>query len=210
MKVADLFEIDHDDSVYSKKASHHVLAGHKLDSTWVPLMKVDGYEFVWKEVGPEYRVIMKDGDGSPLLRLELRVRTAKVPGGNLVGVITDSLSSHEKVRGKGMALKMYKALVEHGQVLFSSNSQTSGSRKLWEQLVETNVGEVFVLAEGAAARFYARRAGRDDEQISNVLLTGAGKSLNDEAYASSETRWVLLPHDLDGLNTLRKAAIKLS
>jgi hypothetical protein len=208
MKLAELLtEIDHDDAVYSKKASHHVVSKQQVDSTWAPLMDVDGYEFVWKEVGPEYRVIMKDRDGSALMRLELRVKSVQVSGGKLLGVVTDSLSSHEKIRGTGMALKMYQAMVQHGQVLFSSNSQTSGSRKLWERLVASKVGEVFVLAEDAAARFYLRKAGRDGDYAFNVLLTGDPDKLNDEAYASSETRWVIVPFNMVG--NLKKQAIEL-
>jgi hypothetical protein len=209
MKLAELLtEIDHDDDVYSKKASHHVVSKQSVDSTWAPLMAVDGYEFVWKEVGPEYRVIMKDEDGSALMRLELKVKSVSVPGGKLMGVVTDSLSSHEKIRGTGMALKMYQAMVQHGQVLFSSNSQTTGSRKLWERLVASKVGEVFVLAEEAAARWYCNKAGFDNHDCpGKVLLTGDPDKLNDEAYASSETRWVIVPFDMVG--NLKKQAIEL-
>lgn len=207
MKLAELLaEIKQNDAVYSKRGSHHVVSKQLVDSTWAPLMMVDGYEFVWKEVGPEYRVVMKDHDGSALLRLELKVKSISVPGGNLTGVITDSLSSHEKIRGTGMALKMYQAMVQHGQVLISSNAQTAGSRKLWERLVASEVGEVFVLAEEAAARWYCSKAGIDCP--GKVLLTGPLDKLNDEAYASSETRWVIVPFDMVG--DLKKSAINLS
>lgn len=203
-------EIDHDDSVYDKKASDFVM-NFKVDDTWEPLMTLDEHPVVWKQVAKEYRVIMLNKDSrEPMFRLELLVKTVKVPGGTLTGVVTDSLSSKEAYRGQGYALKIYQALVQHGQVLFSSNSQTTGSRKLWEQLIKNNLEHAFVLAEEAAARWYIRKFGDDEIQSLNVLLTGSFERMNDEAYASSETRWLLLPSDIAGLNRLREGAIELT
>jgi hypothetical protein len=200
-------EIDHDDEVYSKEASDYVM-GFGVDDSWEPLLTLDGNQVLWKQVFKEYRVVMVDkASGKPMMRLELRTKTVKVPGGTLTGVITDSLSSKKEFRGQGLALKIYDALLKHGQVLFSSNSQTTGSRKLWEQLVQKHLDHTFVLAEEAAARWYIKQFADDELSAMNVLLTGPYKAMNDEAYASSETRWVIVPGNVENL---KNAAISLS
>jgi hypothetical protein len=206
MKVAELLtEIDHDDSVYGKMASNYVM-NFKIDDSWKSLLSIDGNKVVWKQTAQEYRVVMVDQAMSqPIMRLELLAKTVKVPGGTLTGVVTSLLSSKMEFRGKGHALKIYEALLDHGQVLFSSNSQTSGSRKLWETLVQQRKSNAFVLAQESAARWYIKKY--DDEiRSANVLLTGSYNRMNDEAYASEETRWVIVPGNVDAL---RKAAINL-
>lgn len=208
-----LAEIDLDDSVYSKDASAQV-ANIKIDSTWAPLpikgsFWKKGYTIHWKEnpfkVG--YRLAVAYA-GQVVVYIELDNYTVKVPGGTLVGLEVDSLSSRPAVRGTGLVLRTYEALVESGQVLFSSNSQTSGSRHLWKRLVQSDHVAPFVLAQEAAARWYIREYRAEDS--SNVLLTGSFARMEDEAYASSETRWVALPTDLPGLDKLREGAIDLS
>lgn len=208
MKILELLtEIDHDDSVYTKAQSDSVM-NFKIDKTWAPLMELDDVQVFWKEHHKAFYVAALDKNNSPIIRLELKPKTVKVPGGTLTGVITESLSSRADARGKGLARKVYEALVLKGQVLFSSDMQTTGSRLLWEKLVQSGVGEPFVLAEGAAARWYSRKYQQHDG-TSYVLLTGDFEKLNDEAYASSETRWLILPDDLPGLDTIKDRAITL-
>jgi hypothetical protein len=116
------------------------------------------------------------------------------------------------VRGTGLVLRTYEALVESGQVLFSSDSQTTGSRQLWSKLVQSPKVVPFVFAHGEAAEWYIKKFGNDDikEQMpANVLLIGSMAKLADEAYASQETRWLVLPTDLDGLQKLQANAIDL-
>lgn len=206
-----LYEIDHDDSVYTKAASDHV-AKFPVDG-WLDLMSIDGHKVVWTKAGNEYRVAMLDENGKPMFRLELLTKTVKVPGGTLTGVVTSSLSSKAEHRGKGLAAKIYEGLLDHGQVLFSSNSQTSGSRKLWEELVHRYHDQAFVLAQHPAADWYIKKYG-DESHASGynagVLLRGSIERMIDEAYASHETRWLLIPKDIAGLNKLRANAIELT
>lgn len=208
-----LAEIDLDDSVYSKAASAEV-ANIKLDSTWAPLpikgpFWKKGYTIHWKEnpfkVG--YRLAVAYA-GQVVVYIELDNYTVKVPGGTLVGLEVDSLSSRPAVRGTGLVLRTYEALVESGQVLFSSNSQTSGSQALWSRLIKSPHVVPFVLAREASARFYIRKY--DGPQEPNVLLTGTNElKLHHAAYESADTRWVALPKDLPGLDKLRDGAIDL-
>jgi hypothetical protein len=204
-----LAEIDHDDEVYNKDASNASTVRTVVDKTWADLpVKIEGYEAKWRHSlsGGRYEIALTE-NGSTVMFLELRGKTAKVPGGTLVGVVTESLSSKEEARGKGLAVKLYGALVKEGQVLFSSNAQTTGSRKLWEQLVAQHESVTFVLAQESAARWYINRAKEyEHREAANVLLTGPMNKLNDEAYASEETRWVIVP---DGVDTLKKEAIEL-
>ena len=199
-------EIDYDDEVYSKQASDHVM-NFDVDDSWEPLMKIDGNPIVWKRVAMEYRVLMLDRvSNKSMLRLELREKTVKVPGGVLIGIVTDSISSKKEYRGQGHALRIYEALIDNGQVLFSSNAQTTGSRKLWEQLVKRKFEQAFVLAEGAAARWYIRRFGDEKLKATDVLLKGSYEQMNDEAYADSETRWVIVPGNV---NAFKNGALQL-
>lgn len=211
MKLRELLrEIDHDDSVYSKEASSKVVNFPlKAADGWKHLMNVDQYEVLWRQktIAKEYFQIVLKADDRPGILLEVKIKVVKVPGGSLHGVFPDSLSSHEKLRGTGLALKLYNALIEHGQVLFSSTAQTTGSRKLWEQLVNIHKSSAFVLATESAARWYINKDKEyEHRNAPNVLLTGPLNKLNDEAYASEETRWVIVPGNVD---ILKKEAINL-
>lgn len=207
-----LSEIDMDDSIYSKEASAAV-AKRALGADWSPLpLKTpfwkEGYDIKWRPdprtQGFGLAVVHAD---TVMLYIELDRLTVKVPGGTLVGVEVDSLSSHPSARGTGLALRTYEALVESGQVLFSSTEQTSGSRHLWQKLVQSQHVVPFVLAQGAAARWYINRF--KAEPSASVLLTGSMSKMVDEAYADNETRWVALPKDLERLDDLRDGAIDL-
>jgi hypothetical protein len=198
-------EIDHDDGFYTKQQSHAVSSSVKVDDTWKHLLTLGDYRAAFKRFPKEW-VVALTHKSKPILRLELEELTVRVPGGTLTGVISKSLSLHEEHRGKGLPLKLYQALIDNGQVLFSADSQTSGSRLLWEKLVKSN--EAFVLASSAAAAWYSNRA-KKHEGSPHLLLTGPLDKLNDEAYASSETRWVVVPASLPGLNKLRDEAIQL-
>jgi hypothetical protein len=203
-----LAEIDHDDDVYHKDASDWSAARAPITGL-KPLLKLEnGEQVMWAPNLPAkdyYKVAMVDGEKVAVL-MELQHREFKVPGGRLIGVSVPSLSSRTEYRGKGLPAKIYQALIDHGQVLFSSDSQTTGSRRLWEALAQRNT--TFVLATDSAARFYAHRYEQHEGQP-NVLLTGSFKRMNDEAYASEETRWVIVPKDLPGLDRLQQEAISL-
>lgn len=204
-----LAEISHDDSISLKDASHFIATRRFDASEWKHLMMVDDYEVVWKPVSlgaTKFKLVLKSED-KPAIVLEVGVKDLKLPGGRLQGIYPESLSSNELFRGKGLALKLYKELVRNGQVLFSSQSQTSGSRKLWEQLIQSDVGEPFVLAEGAAARWYQNKYKKHEGSL-RVLLTGDFNSMEDEAYADDETSWVIVPHNMVG--DLKKNAINLN
>jgi hypothetical protein len=214
-------EIDHDDSVYNKTASDWIASGLPIDASWKKLptefeFSAPGFELRWKGANPtaananNFKLMLVDlKKEQTAVVIELKSKVAKVPGGVLHGVITDSLSARAEYRGSGLVLKVYEALVKNGQVLFSSTVQTTGSRKLWENLVRSGVGEAFVLAEEAAARWYINREpGYEFESALRVLLTGDFGAMNDEAYASSETCWVIVPHDVD-IKDIKANAIEL-
>lgn len=212
-----LAEIDRDDSVYAKDAAEWVMSNYKVDGKWQTLPLKHPF---WK---PGYRcVYLPRGNGifkmavlqgeKPVVALEFDTKISRVPGGQLTGVEIDSVSALESVRGTGLVLRTYEALVESGQVLFSSTSQTSGSHKLWTALVKSPKVVPFVFANASAAEWYIDRYGDEDikeQQPLNVLLTGSMSKMVDEAYASQETRWLVVPVDLPGLDRLRDSAIKL-
>jgi hypothetical protein len=198
-----LQEIDHDDSVYPKYLST-MRANQEIDDTWKPLpvkiaFEIKGFECRWKPNGTdEYKLMLVDAaKNKSAMVLELKTHITKVPGGTLHGVIVTLLSSRPEYRGKNLALRVYEALINNGQILFSSDSQTSGSRKIWEDLIQGGTGVPFVLAANAAARWYIGRANEYEyPHAANVLLTGPFTNMDDEAYASEETRWVMIPPNL--------------
>lgn len=206
-----LAEIMHDDSIYSKKQSDVVVKhGGTKEGGWLPLRlktPIEGVECFWKKKDPHYllKVVM---NGEPVIYAEMPVITVQVPGGILTGVEVFSLSSAKEVRGTGLVQKIYEALIESGQVLFSANLQTTGSRRLWERLVERPTVVPFVLARFEAAEWYINRYKADHS--ANVLLTGPIQRLIDEAYAHIDTRWVALPKDLEGIDRLREGAIDIT
>lgn len=209
---AFIAEIDHDDTVYDKEASAWN-TGRKDVTNWDTLpikgnFWKPGYSFKWTASSHGIFGLVVVYRGKPVVSMDLDTKIVRVPGGELSGLEIDSLSAVEKVRGSGLVLRSYEALIESGQVLFSSNSQTSGSRKLWEKLIVSPHVVSFVLAQGAAARWYINRYKADAS--ANVLLTGPIPRLIDEAYADSETRWVALPKDLPGLAALRDGAIDIT
>lgn len=211
-----LSEIDLDDSIYTKSASS-VTSSRQDQKTLTALpsklkFEIPGFELKWTPYNQNYKLVLIDNEtGNSAITLELRAFTARVIVGNLIGVEAHSLSSHASYRGTGLAMKVYDHLIQNGQVLFSSNWQTTGSRKLWEKLVQKHLASSFVLAKEASARFYINRANAQMEYAgcSNVLLSGPFEYLVDEAYADSSTRWVIVPNDLTNLNKIKDGALQL-
>lgn len=204
-----LSEIDHDDTAIGSDQSHGATRRITVDKNWKKLLRLDtGEQVVYRKYESEhlFSVALVDSDNSAAVFMHLERKTVKIGSRTLIGVQTGSLTSRLDFRGKGLPGKIYQALVDHGQVLFSDNTQTTGSRYLWEKLVANN--QAFVLATDSAARWYARKY---DTHVdgANVLLTGSLERLNDEAYATTETRWVVVPKDLPGLDVLKQEAIHL-
>lgn len=71
----------------------------------------------------------------------------------LYGMQTQVLSGADGYRGLGLAPLLYRTLVEHGQVLFSSTEQTGGGQKTWRRLTQSvgDVADVGVIVPGGQA-----------------------------------------------------------
>lgn len=212
-------EIDYDDSVLTKAASHSA-SQYKLDGEWKKLslkQQLDShFELYWKGYpqSEHFKIAVYDPKAKiTAVVVELKTTSLKLPGGTLTGMISTNLFSNETYRGKGLPFLAYSSLINNGQVLVSSHEQTSGSRKLWEKLVQANLGEVFVVAEYADARWYMGKEPERFKQyigkLERVLLSGPLELLNDAAYGTSDTCWIILPKNLDGLNRFKELAVKL-
>lgn len=213
-----LGEIKVDDRAISFDQSHGVVRRLNLDNypknQWTPLLRLNtGNTVIYKKMQSNlsgtFQIVLV-GDESDkneaAIYMELESKSVKVASRNLIGVETTYLASHPDYRGKNLPLLVYQALIDHGQVLFSSNLQTTGSKLLWEKLVRQN--PAFVLASGSAARWYANRYNKDTA-TAHVLLTGSIERLSDEAYADRHSHWVVVPRDLNDLDVLRREAIQL-
>ena len=209
-----LLEIDFDDGSMAKHASHISAEVNVNDPEWKPLplkLGIPGFSCKWRHYGKDFKIIVIDDKKNvSAVLLQVVTQQMSVPNGKLIGVETLSLTSRNEYRGKGLPLALYSGMVKNGQVLFSSTAQTTGSRKLWENLTRSGVGEVFVGARDNAADWYNDRYGKGPLKTINVLLTGDMDRLEDEAYASSETRWVIVPKNLPGLDKIKAAALNIS
>lgn len=184
----------------------------KIDATWEQLFKQGNYRVVWKQnqhSSNRWKVVVVDKSNKPLIMLEVAATGVSVPGGKLDGVMSETLISSESARGKGLPLMLYTGLIKRGQVLFSSNTQTSGSRQLWDKLVRSDIGVPFVLANYEDAGWYIKRFA-PHINASNVLLTGSIDELADEAYASGGTRWLIVPKNMASSYTQHAVAINKS
>ena len=203
-------EIDHDDEHMTKRAANAAIERIKLNGyETLPKVSIPGYELLWKEDGPKSYRLALTKNGKAVIVMDLVKHSIRVPGGEITGVSSEGIYSSADYRGKGLALKMYEGLIAAGQPLFSSMYQTSGSRKIWETLAEQH--QAFVVAPDAEARWYIRK--HPDYEHTNahtVLLTGAFDRLKDEAYASRDNRWLILPRTFANINTFREEAIELT
>lgn len=97
----------------------------------------------------------------------------------LKGLKTDVLSSSENYRGFGLAPMLYQTLVENGQVLFSSASQTPGGQSTWRRLINTLQGAadiaVVVDADDDAERILNKYA-RPGSALLDALTAVYGKT----------------------------------
>ncbi len=152
----------------------------------------------------------------------------------LHGMKTDVLSGAKSYRGAGLAPMLYRMLVQHGQVLFSSTTQTSGGQSTWRRLVKSigDIADVGVIVHqyDEAARYayqnwkqnqdVLRRLGINPEgkftedDIADALgndddhlLMGSLSTLDDIAYDDSSSYWVIAPHGT--LGEFKKFAIKV-
>lgn len=142
----------------------------------------------------------------------------------LRGLTTEVLSGAALYRGSGLAPLLYKTLVQNGQVLFSSDTQTPGGQATWRRLVKSveSFADVCVVvplyyADAVINRNIALNRdllARLDLDLPNkrvsydslgktgaeeFLVMGNLQSLDKLVYSESTFRWAILPHGtLDG------------
>ena len=150
---------------------------------------------------------------------------------DLHGVMTSVLSGNRVYRGSGLAPMLYKTLVDHGQVLFSSTSQSPGGQSTWRRLInsawrDADVG--VICPEDAAAKLLSRHA-KENQHILDLykipnrdrtfrgieshlgkerfLVTGPISALDKVAYSHDHTFWVIAPKG--ELDNFQKFAVKI-
>lgn len=79
--------------------------------------------------------------------------------GKFRGLTTDVLSGAKNYRGFGLAPLLYHTLVENGQVLFSSTTQTPGGQSTWRRLVRgiSHMADVGVIVKNYDAESIFKR-----------------------------------------------------
>ena len=184
--------------------AYNPLTAHKRNAIWKKLpvkFPHDGFEVIYRK-GRHYAfdILLVDTRELPQLPLYTagkrdtnriavsigtEVHTVNLFADNgktrkFKGLKTDVLSSSENYRGFGLAPMLYQTLVENGQVLFSSASQTPGGQSTWRRLVKNLHGaaDIAVIVDGvsdAAERILTTYA-RPSISLLDTLTSVYGKT----------------------------------
>lgn len=216
-----LEDITIDDDAYTKTGSDDAANGvgdygnRIVNTKWksVPLKKpfpIAGFSVKYNSRmsnwgdGRLYDIaLIDDANGALAVHIDCRPKRHSVPGGSIIGLVTEQLSSHKDYRGRGLVVALYQCLAENGQNLFSATLQTSGGASVWKRLVHRVDAEVYVVMPTYAAigkQFKVPR-GLDLDHYDYVLVKGAEEQLNRAAYdTDGDAFWFVTP----GINNSMK------
>jgi len=137
------------------------------------------------------------------------VRDIEVENGKISYLEVGTLSSNEKYRGKGLPAALYEFLIENGQILVSSDSQTSGGKATWETLTEQTSGHVMALVRSYNLEHLFPKVKETDNDY--VLVSGSLAKLNKLVYRNGRygVHWIILPKSTTNIEDLISGSIKL-
>jgi len=163
-----LEDIEVDDDAYHPYDAEKTVQAHQVSlerdkKTWQKLpakFPEPGFSILWRKINlrsydlvlVDERRIAKDqlpfgfthlasSDPRVAVHLSLETNDIELPTGAIDGMITNVLSGNKLYRGSGIASMLYETLVRSGQVLFSSNTQTTGGKSNWIKLTNRLDGE---------------------------------------------------------------------
>ena len=132
------------------------------------------------------------------ITLMLEKTTIKLNGKNFTFWSTDVLSGLKKYQGQGLAPLIYQAVINSGRyVIGSSHEQTEGGAKTWTKLLKVIDEPVYVAAmtDYAIANVPAAKELKMNKGF--VLLKGKLDELKGIAYDSYQTRFIVIPANLE-------------
>jgi len=153
-----LEDISIDDGAYSKEASDVAVKGVEqiVSTKWKPVplkspFPINGFSVKYNKRktaswfnGNTYDIALLDNKTDAIaVHIECSKREYTVPGGNIIGLETEQLSSNITYRGKGLVVALYQTLVSNGQNVFSASLQTKGGASVWTRLTQQTDGTVF-------------------------------------------------------------------
>lgn len=202
-----LEDIHVDDTAYGKDQSDDMTEKPELHrATWKTLPLKHGFPvpgFTVKYSGQDkarwanskafHIALFNDETQDIAVHLDCSSREYHVPGGTIVGLETEQLSSAAKYRGKGLVVQFYECLAANGQNLFSAPLQTSGGASVWKRLVANTDQTVFAMIPTYDLEDLGYKAPRgvklDDYDF--VLAHGDVNKLTQLVYESGDAFWFI-------------------
>lgn len=209
MKLFELKKISEDividDDLYSKDDSDSVVTGAGQAGARIAKIKWKKVPLKVKFPDPQFSLqyhkikqgsmanagdfdvaLIDDATGDIAVHIDCDVQKYAVPGGTLIGLGTQILSSHADYRGKKLPMKLMKCLAENGQNLFSTTLHTSGGASVWKDLIHSVDLEVYAVLPSDVAqenkKSFKIPKGLSLSDFSYVLAQGPIDWIEDVAY----------------------------
>lgn len=231
MRLKDLLEdIVVDRNAYSKSDADSrvdMLSQEKRKWKKVPFVKaefpLDDFEVIWdKNLGifKTWEIAVrhiKSGE----IAFSLRAEEEKIAtdAGVVTGLSTELAAVSNKYSGRSLGTILYQFLIDNGQILFSSDVQSIGGKKLWVKMVEANSENVFLVVPGNSPLLSSKAFSqlqipktktKNKTWTANVVIGGSNKDLLKLAYAKNDynqSKLLIVPKDSAVFNKLKKIAV---
>lgn len=131
--------------------------------------------------------LFDDSNGKIAVTIDGSAHDYVLPGGKVLGLTTEQLSSSAMYRGKGLVLELYKSLIANGQNIFSASLQTTGGASVWKRLIRDNSGIVFGVIPTSDLHVKAKWI--DDYDFG--LVHGSVDEMSKRVYGSGDAFWMI-------------------
>jgi len=185
---------------------------------------LDEFEVVWdKNLGifKTWEIVVrhiKSGE----IAFSLRAEEEKIAtdAGVVTGLSTDLASISNKYSGRGLGALLYQFLINNGQILFSSDVQSIGGKKLWLKMVEANNENTFLVVPVKSPLLSSRAFSKlqipktktkNKTWAANVVIGGSNEDLLKLAYSKNDynqSKLLIVPKDSAIFDKLNKIAFK--
>lgn len=166
---------------------------HKFPTSGFTIKYSDQGKARWANSKAFHIALFHDQTQDIAVHIDCSSREYTVPGGTIIGLETELLSSAAKYRGKGLVVQFYECLAANGQNIFSAPLQTSGGASVWKRLVASTDQNVFAMIPTYDLEDLGYKAPRgvklDDYDF--VLAHGDVNKLIHMVYKSGDAFWFI-------------------
>lgn len=152
MRYNELNEITVNPDAWTKDDAHgHISDENITNGKWLPIPTThhfadNTFNLLWRKDIGLFKIILVDANTSDIaLLVQCDKEEVNVMGGKFFAMSVNTLSAREQYRGKGLANKVYECLIENGQFLASSDTQSPGGKAVWDRLVQSTSHDVYAL-----------------------------------------------------------------